>query len=111
MAKCGAIPPGLSGAVVAGTDNEFFTATSRQSIKIKQGVQTASKAGPDGKPHTLILTSKARSQAFPCSCPGGCDRPGPYGCILVQTPDVAYCEGDCEMETGCCLGCGFWFGP
>jgi hypothetical protein len=98
--------------VLAGTDNEFFTAPSRQMIKPKPGVTVGSKVGPDGKPNTLTLTIGQRTQQFPCSCPGGCSTPDPFfGCILVETPDVAYCTGDCQTDTGCCIGCGFWVAP
>jgi len=105
LARCGGI---TQGAIVAGTDNEFFTATSRQSIKIKPSVEIKSVADRDGKPHTLTLVSRDNSLTLNCRCPAGCGESGD-GCvyIVVEGSRDAFCVGDCETDTGCCFGCGW----
>jgi len=48
--RCAAERPLGSGWVVAGTDNGFFTAASRQSIKIKPGVDVKVASDATGRP-------------------------------------------------------------
>lgn len=109
--RCGEAPSG-SGWVVAGTDNRFFTAASRQSIKIKPGVDVKVVSDATGKPTGLTMARDNDSIGANCSCPGGCKTPGPIGCVIEYEPGGpnATCSGDCESENACCFGCG-WAGP
>ena len=119
LARCGGMdsPAGLQN-VVAGADNQFFTARTRQSLKIKPGVDVRSKV--DEKGNVVGLTMIARdssttiardnSTTINCACPAGCSvGPGQPGCVIVFTPNGpdATCSGDCVTEGGCCFGCGF----
>jgi hypothetical protein len=116
LSRCGGISPG-SGAIVAGTDNEYFTASSRQSIKIKPGIEIKTAAGADsmatadqaGKGHALTLIGRDNASVnLDCRCPAGCGESGD-GCayIVVIGSRDAFCVGDCENPTGCCFGCGW----
>jgi len=88
VARCGGTdsPAGFE-YVVAGTDNRFFTARTRQTIRIKPDVEVS------------------------CACPAGCKSdPGPvHGCVIQFPPGGpdASCSGDCVTDNGCCFGCGF----
>ncbi len=106
LSRCGGVS--TPGAIVAGTDNQFFTASSRQTLKIKPGVDIKTGAGPDGKVHTLTLISRDNSINLDCRCPSGCSESGD-GCvpIVVIGSRDAICAGDCETAGGCCFGCGW----
>jgi hypothetical protein len=109
LSRCGGGLPGSPGGpIVAGTDNEFFTATSRQIIKIKPGIDIKGDAGQDGKGHKLTLKSRDNSVNVDCRCPSGCAETGD-GCIylIVEGSRNAICVGDCATETSCCFGCGW----
>jgi hypothetical protein len=109
--RCGEAPSGFNW-VVAGTDNRFFTAMSRQSIKIKPGVEVKVVSDATGRPTGLTMARDNDGIGANCSCPGGCKTPGPVGCVIVYEPGGpnATCSGDCQTENACCAGCG-WAGP
>ena len=109
--RCGEARPGFNW-VVAGTDNAFFTAITRQSIKIKPGVEVKSVSDETGRPTGLTMARDNDDIAVNCGCPAGCSTPGPLGCEIVYTPGGpdASCSGDCQTENSCCSGCG-WTGP
>jgi hypothetical protein len=109
----GGAPSGFD-AVVAGTDNQFFTATSRQGIKIKPGVEVKTELGPDGKAASLTLSRDNNQSSISCQCPAGCSRDDgsvlEIGCIQVVEEGPggrAHCEGDCFKGESCCTGCGW----
>src|SRR5262249_45884851 len=112
LARCGGMgpPPGFKD-ILAGTDNPFFTARTRQQLKIKPDVEV--KAQLDDKGNTVGLTMMARDNqvGVNCNCPAGCSSdPGQgHGCVVVYTPGGpdASCSGDCVTETSCCSGCGW----
>jgi hypothetical protein len=112
LARCGGMdsPLGFQN-VLAGTDNPFFTARTRQSLHIKPGVEVKSKV--DEKGDVLALTMMARDGRVDvsCACPAGCGSdPGPgHGCVIQYPPggSEASCSGDCVTRDGCCFGCGF----
>jgi len=113
LARCGGTdsPAGFQN-VLAGTDNQFFTARTRQALWIKPGVEVESKV--DGKGNVLALTMMARDNSsvdVSCACPAGCGSdPGQrHGCVIQFPPggSEASCSGDCVSQDGCCFGCGF----
>lgn len=110
LLRCVGGGPGGRAPVVAGTENGFFTAMSRQSIELKPGIEIKSVLGADGKPHTLTLIGRDNSMDMTCGCPGGCAETGESGCVpvVVIGSPVAYCVGDCAKEGACCAGCGWY---
>jgi hypothetical protein len=110
LARCGGSPSGFEN-VLAGADNEFFTARTRQSLKIKTGVDVRSKVDEKGNVVGLTMIARDSTTTINCSCPAGCGSdPGQgHGCVVVYTPNGpdATCSGDCVTEGGCCFGCGF----
>ena len=112
LARCGGMdsPSGLQN-VPAGADNEFFTARTRQSLKIKPGVDVRSRMDEKGNVVGLTMIARDSSTNISCACPAGCGSdPGQgHGCVIVFTPNGgdATCSGDCVTEGCCCFGCGF----
>ena len=110
--RCG--EPGRPGfdAVVAGTDSGFFTALSRQSIKIGAGVDVKTVSDATGRPTGLTMARDNNGISVQCECPGGCRTPGPVGCVIQYDPGGTHatCSGDCQSESTCCAGCG-WMTP
>ncbi len=110
LSRCGGggQPGSPGGPIVAGTDNPFFAATSRQFIKIKPGVDIKSDVGSDGKGHKLTLISRDSSLVVSCRCPSGCGESGD-GCFywIEEGSRNALCLGDCATDTSCCFGCGW----
>ena len=112
LARCGGMdsPAGFQN-VLAGADNEFFTARTRQSLKIKPGVDVRNKVDEKGNVVGLTMIARDSRTTVDCACPAGCGSdPGQgHGCVVVYTPNGpdATCSGDCVTEGGCCLGCGF----
>jgi hypothetical protein len=94
-------------AVKAGTDNEFFTATARQSIKIKPGVEIKPEKDSSGKLVSVRMIALQNSTTTTCGCPGGCSG----SCSLILSsidPTFIDCVGDCTQENACCFGCGLF---
>lgn len=100
---CGGVSPGFKG-VVAGTDNEFFTATSRQVITLKPDVKIEAVKG-----RTMTVVAKQKQgTTITCACPAGCSNP--VDCVISQVPSgpgPISCSGDCTTSTSCCFGCGW----
>jgi hypothetical protein len=110
LARCVGGGPGGRGPVVAGAENEYFTASSRHVITIKPGIESKGVPGKDGKPHGLTLIARDNSLDLTCGCPGGCSEAGESGCvyIVVIGSSQAVCTGDCEKTGACCAGCGWY---
>jgi hypothetical protein len=55
------------------------------------------------------LMSRDNSVNMSCRCPAGCSESGD-GCayIVVIGSREAFCVGDCETDSGCCFGCGWY---
>jgi hypothetical protein len=112
LARCGGMdsPAGFQN-VLAGTDNQFFTARTRQSLRIKRGVEVKSKVDKEGNVLALTMMARNNSVDVSCACPAGCSSdPGPgHGCVIQFPPggSDASCSGDCVTQGGCCFGCGF----
>jgi hypothetical protein len=111
LARCGGSgPPGFD-SILAGTETQFFTATTRQSLKIKPDVEVKSKMDENGKILSLTMIARDNSVVVSCDCPGGCSSdPGPgHGCVIQYPPGGgdASCSGDCVSGDSCCAGCGF----
>ena len=107
--RCGGGGLDLRGltTVVAGADNEFFTATARQSIKIKPGVDVKAETDSNGKIVALRMVARQNTTTTVCGCPAGCSG----SCSLVldsNDPKFADCVGDCVQENACCFGCGLY---
>ena len=97
--------------VLAGADTPFFTARTRQSLRIKPGVEVKSKVDKEGNVLALTMMARDNSVDISCACPAGCSSdPGPgHGCVIQFPPggSDASCSGDCVTQGGCCFGCGF----
>jgi len=112
LARCGGSdsPAGFD-AVLAGTDNQFFTARNRQSLRIKPDVEVKPKVDEKGNVLGLTMVARDNSVNISCACPAGCSSdPGPgHGCVIQYPPggQDASCSGDCVTENSCCSGCGF----
>jgi len=112
VARCGGSdgPAGFD-IVLAGTDNAFFTARNRQSLRIKPDVEVKTKVDEKGNVLGLTMVARDNSVTINCDCPGGCrNDPGPgHGCVIQYPPggQDASCTGDCVAENTCCSGCGF----
>ena len=109
LSRCGGGQPGSPGGpIVAGTDNPFITAISRQFIKIKPDVEIKTDVGADGKGHKLTLISRDNYVVLSCRCPAGCSESGD-GCFywIEEGSRNALCLGDCATATSCCFGCGW----
>ncbi len=110
MLRCVGGGAGGRAPVVAGTENEFFAARSRQVITLKPGIESKGVESTDGKLRSLTLMSRDNSLTMTCGCPGGCAEGGEYGCIYVVVVGSreAFCSGDCEKVGACCAGCGWY---
>lgn len=112
LARCGGMdsPAGFQN-VIAGTDSAFYTARTRQSLRVKPGVEIKSKVDGKGDVRGLTLIARDNSVEVSCACPAGCSSdPGPgHGCVIQFPPggSDATCTGDCVTQGGCCFGCGF----
>jgi hypothetical protein len=93
--------------IAAGTENEFFTARTRQALKIKPNVQVKSRVDEKGNVTGLTIVARDNSVNINCGCPGGCKSDNSNPCAISYSPTEATCIGDCKTETSCCLGCGF----
>ena len=109
LLRCVGGGPGGRAPVVAGTENGFFTATSRQSIELKPGIEIETVLGADGKPHTLTLIGRDNSMDMTCGCPGGCAETGEVAASRSWSSAArSHCVGDCAKEGACCAGCGWY---
>jgi hypothetical protein len=111
-ARCGGMDsPGGFQYVVAGTDNQFFTARTRQTIRIKPNLEVKAKTDEKGNVLSITMARDNKDVNVSCACPAGCKSdPGPgHGCVIEFPPggSEASCSGDCVTDTGCCFGCGF----
>jgi hypothetical protein len=111
-ARCGGSDP-ASGLhwVVAGTDNVFYTASTRQHVRFKKDTEVKTRTGYKEGPVTgLTVIFRDNNTNIDCGCPAGCknDPPG-QGCVIQFVPGGgdASCTGDCVAENSCCTGCGF----
>jgi hypothetical protein len=111
VARCGSDGPAGFDIVLAGTDNQFFTARNRQSLRIKPDVEVKTKVDEKGNVRGLTMVARDNSVNVSCDCPAGCSSdPGPgHGCVVQYPPggQDASCTGDCVAENTCCSGCGF----
>ncbi len=110
VARCGAGGNGFNvaglTAVVAGTDNEFISASARQFARIKPGVKVSTSKDKDGAPAVAMMINN-NSADFTCRCPTGCGG----SCALeldANDPTYIACIGDCEDGDVCCSGCGLF---
>ena len=108
LAQCGGLdsPVGFEN-IAAGAYNEFFTARTRQSLKIKADVQVKNRVDEKGHVTGLTMIARDNSVNINCGCPGGCKSDHGNGCAIDYSPTDAHCSGDCVTETSCCFGCGF----
>jgi hypothetical protein len=114
LARCGGVITGFD-AVVAGTENQFFTAVSRQVINIKPGIEVVpADYKQQGSVFKLTTIAKDNDISLTCACPAGCKptEPGHVSCTMSHAPGgkTATCSGDCGTATSCCVGCG-WVNP
>ena len=109
LAQCGGQDSPLGFVnVAAGTDNQFFMARTRQSLKIKPDVEVKSRVDEKGNVTGLTIIARDNSVNINCGCPAGCKSDkGSSGCAISYSPTEATCTGDCVTETSCCFGCGF----
>jgi hypothetical protein len=102
--NCGGSRPGFT-AVASGAVNDFFEATSPQSVRIKPDVKV--EAGTKDRESTLtFLAMDGKKADYTCSCGAGCN--GSCAVILSKTPPFATCTGDCQAPNACCGGCRLW---
>lgn len=101
-------------AVARGMDTAFFTATSRQSIEVKPGVEQSDILDRYGNVTGVKLQSNQGESNVHCLCPAGCKVEGStdeveFGCATLTDPQgKVTCVGDCVTENECCFGCGLW---
>jgi hypothetical protein len=100
----GGVSPGTR-AVIAGVENPFFSATSRQVVTPKPDVKIGEVKG-----RTITLIARDNNTTITCGCPAGCTNP--VGCVIAQSPPgppggPITCSGDCTTTSSCCFGCGW----
>lgn len=110
-ARCGGSDPAAGFHwVVAGTDNVFYAAATRQHVRFKTDTKVETKTDAKGNVTGLTVVYRDNKTNIDCGCPAGCknDPPG-RGCVIQYVPGGgdASCTGDCVAENSCCTGCGF----
>ena len=110
VARCGGtggFQVGGLTAVTAGMDDQFLTATARQAVKVKPGVEVKPQLDAKGVPVAVTLRMAQQSADYTCRCPDGCG--GSCSLVLDSTdPDFIECVGDCSDGDVCCFGCGLF---
>jgi hypothetical protein len=114
LARCGGSDP-VSGFhnVAVGADTDFYTARSRQVLKIKPAVEVTTNTDAKGYVTGLTMVARDNKVNINCACPAGCKGGTPPGCFIDFDPGPggdATCSGDCVTENSCCFGCG-WQAP
>jgi hypothetical protein len=104
--------PALDTIVVAGTNNQFFSAVSSRRVRLAEGAKLKSILGLDGRLHGVTIIARDNSMgALTCECHGAC-MPDSNGCKILVPDDpptgsnYADCVGSCNDSEGTPGHCG-----